>query len=130
MDLDRYGDKVNDLTRQEDTATPLAGVRNGGLAIGSVIAAGLAGIEQRLTLPAETTGDPATHQQTARPVPTVQRLPETPGQALAALRRSQVIPAAMGPVLYDAFTAVREAESETFGGQDPQAVAEAHRWRY
>ena len=58
-----------------------------------------------------------------------QRLPETLDQALAALRHSQVIPAAMGADLYDAFTAVRAAEAETFQGQDPAAIAAAHRWR-
>jgi glutamine synthetase len=93
------------------------------LAIGSVIAAGLAGLDKRLRLPAEVTGDPA-GSHAAR------RLPESPGQALAALRRSEVIPAAMGPELYDAFTAVRAAEAETFGDQDPGAIAAAHRWLY
>jgi len=33
-------------------------------------------------------------------------------------------------VLYDAFTAVRAAEAETFHGQDPDTVAAAHRWLY
>jgi glutamine synthetase len=97
------------------------------LAIGCLIAAGLAGIDQRLTLPRETTGDPATHPSPGHPT---ERLPQSLDQALAALRQSEVIPATMGPVLYDAFTAVRAAEAETFRGQDPQAVAAAHRWRY
>ena len=38
--------------------------------------------------------------------------------------------AAMGPVLYGAFTAVREAESQAFQGKDPETVAAAYRWRY
>jgi glutamine synthetase len=100
------------------------------LAIGAVIAAGLSGIRHRLTLPPETTTDPATYQGPSRPEPPPQRLPETPGQALTALRRSEVIPAAMGPELYDAFTAVRAAEAEIFHGQDPETIAAAHRWRY
>ena len=96
------------------------------LAIGSVIAAGLAGIERRLALPAEVTGDPAdpASGHAARP------LPESLEAALAALRRSDVIPEAMGTVLYDAFTAVRVAEAETFGGLEPDAIAAAHRWLY
>ena len=36
----------------------------------------------------------------------------------------------MGAVLYDAFTAVRAAEAETFGGLDPDTIAAAHRWLY
>ena len=76
-----------------------------------------------LRLPAEITGDPAGSHAAGR-------LPESLDQALAALRRSEVIPAAMGPVLYDAFTAVRAAEAETFGGQDPATITAAHRWPY
>ena len=97
------------------------------LVIGSVIAAGLAGIERRLTLPGEVTGDPHTPGQRAHEAG---RLPESLDHALAALRRSDVIPAALGPVLYDAFTAVRAAEAETFHGQDPGTIAAAHRWLY
>ena len=97
------------------------------LAIGSVIAAGLAGIEHRRTLPAETTGDPGTSVSQAR---RAGRLPQSLDEAIAALRQSEVIPAAMGPVLHDAFTAAREAESRTFQGQDPETITAAHRWRY
>jgi hypothetical protein len=35
----------------------------------------------------------------------------------------------MGPVLYDAVTAVRAAEAGTFQGKDPDTIAAAHRWR-
>ena len=97
------------------------------LAIGSVIAAGLAGLERRLTLPPETAGDPATRVSQAQPAG---RLPRSLDEALAALRQSEVIPAAMGPALCDAFTAVREAESQAFRSMDPETVAAAHRWRY
>ena len=47
------------------------------LAIGSVIAAGLAGIDRRLRLPPEVTGDPATHYGGDRPDQPAGRLPET-----------------------------------------------------
>jgi hypothetical protein len=33
-------------------------------------------------------------------------------------------------VLFDAFTAARAAEAGTFGAQDPDTIAAAHRWRY
>ena len=59
-----------------------------------------------------------------------ERLPHSLEAALAALGQSDVIPDAMGPVLYDAFTAVRAAEAETFAGQDAGSVAAAHRWLY
>ena len=92
--------------------------------------AGLAGIGNQLRLPTETTGDPAACHEAAKPEHAPRRLPETPGQALAALRQSPVIPAAMGPMLCGAFTAVRAAEAETFAGPDPGAIAAAHRWLY
>ena len=97
------------------------------LALGTVIAAGLAGIERQLTLPAEVTGNPATDLS---PGQLAEPLPRSLDQALAALRQSDVIAAAMGPMLYDAFTAVRAAEAEAFRGQDSETIAAAHRWRY
>ena len=93
----------------------------------AVIAAGLAGIERRLSLPPEVTGDPATD---LGPAHAARPLPSSLEAALAALRRSEIIPEAMGAVLYDAFTAVRAAEAETFGGLDPGTIAAAHRWLY
>ena len=100
------------------------------LAIGSVIAAGLAGLDRRLRLPAEVTGDPDPQTAGAGPGHCAERLPQSLDQALAALRQSEVIPAALGPMLYDAFTAVRAAEAETFRGNDPDTIAAAHRWIY
>jgi glutamine synthetase len=100
------------------------------LAIGSVIAAGLAGLDKRLRLPPAFTGDPAIDLTPGQRVHTAGRLPDSLDHALASLRRSEVIPAAMGSVLYDAFTAVRAAEAETFHDKDPDAIAAAYRWLY
>ena len=90
----------------------------------------LAGIQRRLSLPPEVTGDPDPQTADPRPAHAARPLPDSLEAALAALRRSEVIPEAMGAVLYDAFTAVRAAEAETFGGLDPDAIAAAHRWIY
>ena len=97
------------------------------LAIGSVIAAGLAGIERRLTFAPQTTAGPATLVRQAR---SAERLPRSPDEAVATLRQSEIIPAAMGPMLHDALTAVLQAESRAFHGLDPETIAAAHRWRY
>ena len=78
-------------------------------------------------LSAEVTGDPATRHGGDRPDQPAGRLPETLDQALAALRQSDVIGQAMGPMLYNPLTAVRAAEAESFRGQDPDAIAAAHR---
>jgi glutamine synthetase len=100
------------------------------LAIGCTIAAGLAGVEQALRLPAEFPDDPATHPDSELEALGVQRLPRSLEQALTCLDGSKVIREAMGPALYGAFVAVRRAESEAFGGNDADTVANALRWRY
>jgi glutamine synthetase len=46
------------------------------------------------------------------------------------LEHSRLLREAMGSMLFDAFVAVRRAEWDAFGGQDPESVAAAHRWRY
>ena len=51
-------------------------------------------------------------------------------EAIAHLEKSDVLREAMGSTLYGAFLAVRRAEAELFAGQDPDAIAAAHRWRY
>ncbi len=100
------------------------------LAIGSVIAAGLAGVERGLKLPREIVGDPAERSADELRELGVERLPTALGKSLALLERSEVLRDAMGSMLFDAFVAVRRAEWETFGGEDPERIAAAHRWRY
>ncbi len=101
------------------------GAANPYLAVGAVIAAGLAGLDARLGLPAEVTGDPA-----ARPSGEVPRLPGSLEQAVAAYQGSEVLRAALGDPLFEAVLAVRRAEIELFAGHTPQEVAAATRWRY
>ncbi|QKW22124.1 glutamine synthetase [Kitasatospora sp. NA04385] len=91
------------------------------LAVGGVLAAGLAGLGAALHLPAETTGDPEG---------AAERLPATLDQAVDALRKSEVLRAAMGEPLWRAVLDVREAEAERFAGLGPEEVAAAVRYRY
>jgi glutamine synthetase len=100
------------------------------LAIGCTIAAGLAGVEQGLRLPAEFPDDPAAHPEGELQALGVHRLPRSLDEALNALEASKVIQDAMGATLYGAFVAVRKAELEAFGRRDAESVASALRWRY
>ena len=100
------------------------------LAAGAVIAAGLAGIHAGLRLPAEVTVDPAGVSDDELAHRGVHRLPQSLGEALSHLERSDVLRDAMGPMLFGPFTAVRRAEAEAFATQDPDAIAAIHRWRY
>ncbi|MFG3228931.1 glutamine synthetase [Kitasatospora sp. NPDC048194] len=95
------------------------------LAVGGVIAAGLAGLERRGTLPPEFTGDPA-----AAEPGTVPRLPQGPAEAIAAYERSAVLREALGEPLYQAVLAVRRAEAEQYASAGPEQLVAATRWRY
>ncbi|MGW6915049.1 glutamine synthetase [Kitasatospora sp. NPDC054939] len=95
------------------------------LAIGALIATGLAGLDQRQALPPEFTDDPAD----AAPG-TVPRLPAAPADAIAAYEKSAVLREALGDPLYEAVLAVRRAESEQYASATPEQLVAATRWRY
>ncbi|MGW2251253.1 glutamine synthetase [Kitasatospora sp. NPDC001660] len=95
------------------------------LAVGAVLAAGLAGLDRCLALPAEFTEDPA-----AAAPGTVPRLPASPAESIAAYERSAVLREALGEPLYQAVLAVRRAEAEQYAEAAPEQVVAATRWRY
>lgn len=106
------------------------GSANPYLLVGAVLAAGLASVDKGLTLPPEVTGDPAAEDPAELRRLGVERLPESPAAALAALEDSDLLRDAMGDWLFDAFTAVRRAEIKLFADQTPEQVVAATRWRY
>ncbi|MGW4382400.1 glutamine synthetase [Kitasatospora sp. NPDC004531] len=91
------------------------------LAVGGVLAAGLAGLGAALHLPAETAGNPDG---------IAERLPATLGQATDALRKSEVLRAALGESLWQSVIDVREAEIARFAELAPAEIIEAVRYRY
>ncbi|MFI6445291.1 glutamine synthetase [Kitasatospora sp. NPDC050543] len=95
------------------------------LTVGAVIAAGLAGLDEGLTLPPEVTADPAD-----APPGAVRRLPAGLPEAVEAYEKSAVLREALGEPLYDAVLAVRRAEIELFAGRSPEEIVAATRWRY
>lgn len=100
------------------------GTANPYLLVGSVLAAGLAGVLAELRLPAPVKGDPANGDGT------VPRLPASAGEAADALEASFVLAAALGPELHDAILTVRRAEEERCSALDPVALTSAVRWRW
>ncbi len=100
------------------------------LALGSVIAAGVAGIDLGLTLPEPTTADPASLSARERKALGIERLPASLGEAIAKAERSSVLREAMGDLLFDAFLATRRAELANFKDRSDEEVVRAHRWRY
>ncbi|MCP3817022.1 glutamine synthetase family protein [Streptomyces sp. A3M-1-3] len=93
------------------------------LAAGSLIAAGLAGIDADLTLPAPVAGDPVRGSGE-------RRLPTSLPEALEHFTASAVLREALGDPLFEAIAAVRHAEAELFEGASPQEIADATRGRY
>lgn len=101
------------------------GTANPYLVVGSVIAAGLAGVRDELRLPQPVTGDPATQPDSGIP-----RLPESASAAADALAVSQVLLAALGPELHDAILTVRRAEASRCADLPAADLAATTRWRW
>jgi len=100
------------------------------LLAGSLVAAGLHGIEQGLLLPDEVTGDPARFSDDERAARGINRLPQTLDDAVDALSGSAVLRGAMGDTLFDAVVAVRRAEADRFRDSTAEEVVAALRWVY
>ncbi|MFI9201268.1 glutamine synthetase [Streptomyces sp. NPDC053048] len=93
------------------------------LVTGAVIAAGLAGLDEGLVLPAPAAGDPAV---TGGQV----RLPTSLAEALEHFERSELLRTALGDPLFEAIAAVRAGEVKLFEGLAPKDIASATRRRY
>ncbi|MFI1970772.1 glutamine synthetase family protein [Streptomyces cinnamoneus] len=93
------------------------------LVTGAVIAAGLAGADEGLTLPPPVEGDPAEHGDQPR-------LPTSLTEALKHFEGSALLREALGDPLFEAVAAVRRGEIALFDGLSPQDLAAATRGRY
>ncbi|HSE09641.1 MAG TPA: glutamine synthetase, partial [Nocardioidaceae bacterium] len=106
------------------------GSANPYLVVGAVLAVGFASLDNGLSLPPAVTGDPAMKDPAELERLGIERLPDTPAATLASLEQSDLLRDAMGPLLFDAFTAVRRAEIALFADKTPDEVVAATRWRY
>jgi glutamine synthetase len=100
------------------------------LALAAVIAAGLAGIEDGLTLPEPVQDEPGSWPEDERARRGIHRLPETADEAIAAVERSAPVRAALGDDLVGAWTAVRRGDADAAKDMSPDDVVAAHRYRY
>lgn len=82
------------------------------LALGCIIAAGLDGLKQTLTLPAPVTQDPATLSEPERQTRQIKLLPQSLEQSLGAIQNNQVLSQALGASLLTTLVAIRQAEQE------------------
>lgn len=95
---------------------PVDGAANPYLALGAVIAAGLDGIQRRLTLPAPTMEDPGNLSMAQRRERGITPLPGDLATALTALETDSVLTQALGSPLTQAHLAVRRAELTALAG--------------
>jgi len=102
------------------------GAANPYLALGGLIAAGLDGVDRRLTLPPAVSADPASLPEPERPP----RLPKSLAESAERLAKSVVLRSAMGEYLHERVVAVRRAEAERSAGIDEEALAAKYRWRF
>ena len=100
------------------------------LVIGSLLAAGLAGLTAGRTLPGEVSGDPVGLPAAELAERGIRRLPQSLGEAADQMEASDVLREAMGEPLFEAFLAVRRAEIELFARASPEDVVASTRWRW
>ena len=109
---------------------PVDGTANPYLAVGAVLAAGLAGIDDGLRLPPSTDGDPTEVTDDIRAERGIEQLPGSLAEAADRLAASTVLKDAMGPLLFETFLATRRGEVERFAGVDDDELIRRLRWRF
>ena len=100
------------------------------LVVGAVIAAGLAGVAEKLVLPPDITGDPAGLSDTQRRELGITRLPTTLSEAADAFAASRVLAEAMGEVLHDTVLTMRRWDGQRFADTSHDALTALSRWRF
>jgi glutamine synthetase len=100
------------------------------LALAVVIAAGLAGIEDRATLPDPIADDPGRWSEDERSRASVAPLPATPEQQRRALTDNPRIREVLGEPLLGAFLAVRDADAAWAAERSLDEIVAAHLWLY
>lgn len=85
------------------------------LALGTVIAAGIHGLEEEMSLPQSVQEDPAYINQDLMEKHGIKRLPSDLRQALSKLKKDETILSALGDELSTAYIAVKEADIKEMG---------------
>jgi len=100
------------------------------LALGGLLAAGLDGIERKLDPGEPTLVDPDTLSDDERARRGIRRLPRSLGEALDALERDDVLRAALGDMLAQAYLTVKRSEVRGFEGKGVAFEVEQHFHKY
>jgi glutamine synthetase len=100
------------------------------LALAAVIAAGVSGIEEGLSVPDPIEEDPGGWSEEERQQAGIVRLPTTPQEAEEALLGNERIRGVLGEQLLGAFVAVRRSDAAWAAERTPEEVVAAHLWLY
>jgi glutamine synthetase len=100
------------------------------LLLAGLLAAGSAGMADRLRLPDPVDVDPAALSPDELERRGIRRLPESLHAAVDALAADDVLRAALGSALVAAVSAVRSAELDRFAQSSPEEVVAATRWTH
>lgn len=96
-------------------------------ATAAILGLALDGIERGLTLPTETTVDPATLTETQREQAGIVLLCEKQADALDTLDRSSLMRGILGDAAVDSVVAVRRYENDNFGALTPEEATDKFR---
>jgi glutamine synthetase len=96
-------------------------------ATAAILGLALDGIERKLPLPAEATVDPATLTDAQRDEAGIMLLPSKQTAVMDALDNSSLLRGILGDEAVDAVVAVRRYEQETYGGLNPDELADKFR---
>ena len=100
------------------------------LALAIVIASGLAGIDERLTLRDPIADDPGRFSEAERDRASVAALPSTPADQRRALQANPRIREVLGEPLLGAFLAVRDADAAWAAERSLDEIVAGHLWLY
>jgi glutamine synthetase len=100
------------------------------LALGAVIAAGLAGLRDGAEPGEPIQADPGGWSEQDRAARGVTRLPTTPGEQEEALIANKRLTGVLGEPLLGAFLAVRRSDAAWAADRSLDDIVAAHRWRY
>ena len=100
------------------------------LALGGLLAAGLDGVRRKLLPGKPALVDPAIYSEAERAEMGIKRYPTTLNEALDNLEADTVLMAALGPLLGQAYLAVKRLEWASFSKEDIDFEIKHHFWKF
>ena len=120
---DRAGTTNAELKPSDSSSNPY-------LSLGGLLAAGLDGVKRQLMPGEPTLIDPGDYTDKERASRGIRRFPTTLEEALDNLEKDSVLMEALGPLLSQAFLAVKRLEWKSFSAEDVDFEMKHHFWKF